>query len=365
MASSQALGGATRLKTGAASLLSTGDFVLRLVYFLVAPAMLLLIALILPIAGILINVGVAIVVYFLAQRIRRVPALSQVFGRALVFEAYYREHPPKPFLYYVFYPFLFPYWLSKANARRELFAYKSFTGMSLVILIGYAVYRYLVYWRPEIPIQSFLKFALLAIVIQLVVAMLFLMPLATSVIAYHGDGKKVRLAFLLGAMALSFGFTIHRHFARPPLIHPLEIAMRTRLRTTIAGRRAETVLETAAKAAAADLIVDQKMPDTLRDIWIEGSPADIARQKLAALYKPDECEDFKLSIVKTQPGPDALLLFQARNGSSPPNVWIAVYASGAKVPDDAVPKSELVNAQLGRRPVQAPKTSKRSSSSGS
>ncbi len=70
----------------------------------------------------LVNIVLALGAFFfgelLQERRRSAAGSGRVLRRQLAFEAYYRTQPPKPFLYYVFYPFLFPYWLVVREARR-------------------------------------------------------------------------------------------------------------------------------------------------------------------------------------------------------------------------------------------------------
>ncbi len=70
-------------------------------------------------------------------------------ARRLAFEAYYRENPPQPFLFYVFYPLLLPYVLYRGVTRRELLLYRGFTLPGALILVGAAVYDYWAHWQPE------------------------------------------------------------------------------------------------------------------------------------------------------------------------------------------------------------------------
>ena len=70
------------------------DFVLRLVFFLLAPAFLVGIWMWMPITGALINVGLAVVVFFAGETVRRlsgkVGIVGKVLKRQLEFEEYYR-----------------------------------------------------------------------------------------------------------------------------------------------------------------------------------------------------------------------------------------------------------------------------------
>ena len=51
-----------------------------------------------------------------------------------LFERFYRENPPKPFVYYLFYPLLLPYWLLNRTARRELLLYRGLTVVGFFML---------------------------------------------------------------------------------------------------------------------------------------------------------------------------------------------------------------------------------------
>ena len=110
---------------------SFADFVLRLVFFALAPVGIVLAAELFPVRGVLIDVGLALGVFFVSEAARRYAVRSRVVSfflhEALAFETYYREKPPRRFIYYFFYPLLFPYWLTNREARREfwMFAFSS------------------------------------------------------------------------------------------------------------------------------------------------------------------------------------------------------------------------------------------------
>jgi len=58
-------------------------------------------------------------------------ARDLVISQALELESFYVERPPRAFAYYVFYPLLFPYWLTSRQARREFLVFRSYTLASL------------------------------------------------------------------------------------------------------------------------------------------------------------------------------------------------------------------------------------------
>lgn len=106
----------------------TFDFVLRLVFFALAPRLLVFAAILYPVTGAIVQIGLALVVFMAGEAARKLAARSPLAQRAmgsqLAFEAFYRAHPPRPFLYYFFYPLLFPYWLTNKDARREFLLFK-------------------------------------------------------------------------------------------------------------------------------------------------------------------------------------------------------------------------------------------------
>ncbi len=112
------------------------DFVLRLAFFAAAPFVLVLVAALFPVSGALIQIGVGLGAFFAGEALRRVAARSRLVEKALssqlAFEAHYRAHPPRPFLYYVFYPLLVSV-LARGGAtpRREFLLFKGYTLVEL------------------------------------------------------------------------------------------------------------------------------------------------------------------------------------------------------------------------------------------
>lgn len=342
---------------------SLADFGLRLVFFLVAPFAITVVGNIMPIWGIVTNVCVALGVFFVAHRIRKVPILTRVLGRALRFEAYYREHAPKPFLYYVFFPLLFPYWLAVRSARREVAVYRPFTGVPLAVLVGTNAWQFFARYRPEIPFKYFAVVTAVKIVVELAALMLFLMPVASTVVTYERQRKPWHIVILAAAALVSVGWAVHRHVVNPPRVASLEVQLRASWRTQYAGQRAHATLLAAVNLARAQLLDERGyLPggDHERDgdTWLEGGPLEAAQEKLEEFYKPDEAAGFRLTIVRSIKGERALLLFEARSGPSLPRVWIAVTRTGKQFADDSIAKNTLVLAQLGKLPkkkLQLPK----------
>src|SRR5258708_6596932 len=99
------------------------DFGARAAFFVIPPFFVFVVAAVFPVGATVLNLAFCVLVVVFANVLRsagkRVPLLGKALGGALKFEQYYRLHPPKPFVYYMFYPLLFPYWLAVESARRE------------------------------------------------------------------------------------------------------------------------------------------------------------------------------------------------------------------------------------------------------
>src|SRR3954453_20726915 len=92
------------------------EYALRLAFFVTVPWILVVIAQLVPMTAALANMLLALFAFFFGEvvrrRIEKTSWLPRMLRRQLDFEAYYKEHPPKPFVYYLFYPLLFPYWIA-------------------------------------------------------------------------------------------------------------------------------------------------------------------------------------------------------------------------------------------------------------
>src|SRR5205085_299009 len=173
--------------------LDWADFGARVVFFAIAPFMVFVMAAVFPVTATLVNLGVCLAAVAFADVARAAesrksffwPVVSKVLTGPLEFERYYRHHKPRPFAYYIFYPLLFPYWLSNDSARREFLLYKTVNILSLVFLVGTTVYDYFEYFQPQLGLRACLLVLLVTAVFEIVTVMVMLMPLATSLIKYR------------------------------------------------------------------------------------------------------------------------------------------------------------------------------------
>ena len=306
----------------------TFDFVTRLAFFAVAPRLVVLMAALYPVSGAVIQIGLALVVFVAAEAARQLAERSKlakmVLSSQLAFEAYYREHPPRPFLYYVFYPLLAPYWLTQREARREFLLFKGYTLGSFAILVVSLGVQYVRFFPPELTLHDFLPIAAKTFAVETVVVLLFLMPIFTSVVHYHSNHAPRRLAAILIAGVLSSGFAIERlERARNPVVS-LATRDRVRLRTKANGRSAQKVQSSA--LAAAWKALPKERDDVNSDGKVELLPLDAARTALLGFYKSDETFAFNLWREKKGKAQTLVLYFEARQKNPP--IWLAIDDKG-------------------------------------
>ncbi len=313
----------------------TLDFVVRLAFFAAAPFLLVIAALLFPVTGALVQISLAMVVFFVGEAVRDLATKSRIarilLGPQLAFEEHYREHPPRPFLYYVFYPLLFPYWLAVKPARREFLLYKGYTIASFVFLVGSMAFGYYRSFPPELGLKQFAPIAIGTLVAEAVVVLMFLMPITTTVVHFHLLHAPRRLAALLLVGLLSMSFAVYRlERRRDPIV---SYATRTRvgLRTVARPHEADRALTAALRSAWG--VLPAAKGDVDSDGKVEGRVLDAAHDGLSGFFRPDEANAFDLWY--TRRGKTAILVvyFEARRGHRP--IWLAMDHAHAVTHDAA------------------------------
>jgi hypothetical protein len=267
------------------------DLVLRFVYVLGAPMFLVSFAAIVPLGAPIASAVIATAIALggtdrWRARTARIPLVGRFLGDMAKLGEYYKERAPRPLLYYVFYPFLFPYWLWKRDARRELLLYRKLGAIALLAVPAFAAIEYLTKWRP-IPFGVFATQMIAVIILQLLVTMALVMPIVTTVVLFHARKRRKTLIVLLAAsiaLAGAFAFKLAKD-ERP---NPYVVArMRYRAQTDV--QRAIVVMSRALDAGATKLdagasLGDAKsaMRDVLESYWGE----DEAR--VFALYRAND-----------------------------------------------------------------------------
>jgi hypothetical protein len=320
-------------------------------FFAAAPFLLVFVAALFPITGALLQIALALVVFFAAEAVRKLAARSKlaklVLSSQLAFEEYYREHPPRPLLYYVFYPLLFPYWLSVREARREFLLFKGYTLASFGLLIVSLVVQYLRAFPPELTVLQFLPIAAGTLLVETIVVLMFLMPIVTSVVHFHLTASPGRLATLLvvGALSVSCAVVLLER-TRDPVVSfatRTRVRERTRANPSASIRARMRALQLAWKALRTQ---EEQKSDIDRDGKVEGPPVEQARHGLATFYKNDETYAFDLWCQKKGKSKNGVIIvyYEARDGHVP--IWLAMDQSGAIISD---PKKLPKGAFLGMR----------------
>jgi hypothetical protein len=310
------------------------DFLLRLAFFATVPFVLVLVATLFPVTGALAQVAVGLVGVFTGEAVRqwasrRSKLVNLVVSSQLEYEAYYRGYPPRPFLYYVFYPLLAPYWLFQPEARREFLLFKGYTLASFAFLIVSLVAQYLMSFPPELGLRSFLPIAAGTFAIETAVVLMFLMPIVTTVVHYHRRREPRLLGALLLAGIVSSSLAIARIERRRDPVVSFATRSRVRMRTAAKAKGAEAAQVAALHAAWKALPKDKQ--DVDHDGKLEADVLDAAHEALMPFYKNDEANAFDLWYTRNAKTWLVVLYFEARGKNDP--IWLAMSSAGAVTHD--------------------------------
>lgn len=321
------------LRVAAPTLRESLDFALRLAFFAAAPFLVVFATAFFPITGALVQVGLGLAAFFLGEALRRVSTRSRLLAWAvagqLEFEAYYRAHPPRPFLYYVFYPLLFPYWAVVGPARREFLLYKGYTIASFVLLLASLGFQYWRSFPPELGAWDFAGIAAGTFLVETAVVLMFLMPIVTTVVHLHTRRWSLRLATLLVVGFASVTAAVLRIEQRRDPVVSYATRIRVDRRTAAKPQAAEQAQQRALWAAWK--LLPHEKSDVEQDGKVEGGALDAAHAALVPFYRNDEAQAFDLWY--TRKGKSALLVlyFEARRGKAP--IWLAMNEKGVVVND--------------------------------
>jgi hypothetical protein len=331
------------------------DFAARLVFFATVPFLATIVATLFPVLGLVINLAVTLFVFAFAEAMReraeRSPWMKKVMGRRLDFEAFYRENPPRPFLFYVFYPLLLPYILVTPVARRELLLYRGIGGGGVAILVGAALFDFSEHWLPELGVGQFLAVWVVLFLVQTLAMFVFLLPVSTTVVKLHGERRLGALWVLFGVAAISVGVAafalLHKRGHVVSWVTTHRVDLRTKARPDAA--RAAQLL--ALRAVAGEPTELRASTDATG--WVEGDAAARAEEQLGTFYKPDEAYAFSLHALPA--GAPRVLVLQCWivGGQSP--VWRAVTLAGEEITD----KKDLPAGVLGLKPRKEKKPATR------
>lgn len=309
--------------------LSLADFIARLAFFGLAPFVIVLAAELFPVRGALIDVGLAMGVFLLGEAPRKFASRFRLLGimlkEAFAFEVYYRERRPRPFLYYLAYPLLFPYWLFNREAREEFLMFRGYTLYSFLVLLAGMVWQYFRYFPPQLGFVDFLPAVGISLAVETLLVLSLLMPIATTVVWYHSSFRRRRLIAMLVVGAISTTIAVIRVTShRDPIVSYLT-KQRVRQRTASEKKQAHAVLFDSVEVAWRDLVKQRGVDG---DGKVEGKPLDDAREALQKFYKQDEVFAFDL-WASPRSRPRVLVLY-AQSRRKQPSIWVAL-KDGAEV----------------------------------
>ncbi len=279
------------------------DLALRFVYVALVPFLIPIINLFMPITGLLIGTGLATLVALIGSdlwraKVETIRYVGRILGGMGKLGDFYRRYPPKPLVYYLFYPLLLPVVLFMRVPRREFFLYRKLNVLALVIVVATGAYDYFRHWRPELTFEQFFSATVAVMVLQTIVTFMMIMPIVTTLVLLREGGHHRTLAVLVTLMLATagYGYWSTRHartmtfttwlrlkertmYARVRMIR-CEMVHPDRLETCL-GRDAE--LRTMAEAIRA-----ARKQTTYKDALAA------ARETLTKYYKDDEAAGFRL-----------------------------------------------------------------------
>ena len=330
--------------SGTSGVLDVLEYILRIAFFALAPFGIVLLTLLVPMGAALVNMLLALAAFFFGEMLvgasQKRPWLKRVLGRQLAFEEYYREHPPRPFLYYVFYPLFLPYWLIHREARREFLLFKGYTILTFIVASGVGVYRYFYVYQPELGAKPFFAAFFIGLLVESFAVMVLIMPMTTSVVALHRKRQHWRLVALLAVGMVSAGLAITAIALRHRTFPSLETRQRVTLRTAAKKPQSKEIMRRALlKAWAIRRTGHHDQWEREDDGTVLGAPIDGARTVLETYYRGDEASAFELWTTSKKEKPPLMVIFaEGRKRGIP--VWLAMRADGTVVDNIAdVPKT--------------------------
>jgi hypothetical protein len=312
------------------------DFALRLVFFAVVPYLATLVSARFPVAPVLANVAAMLVIFAGAEAVRghakEHPILELLLRRHLLFEQHYRAHPPRPFLFYVFYPLLLPWVLSRPETRRELWLYRGIGAGGVALLAAVAVGDWFVHWPPELHFGDFAWRWAVLLAVQTAMIFLFLMPVATTVVKLHLERRMRALWLLLGVASVSVAVAAGSLLLRHAPVVSWVTTQRVGLRTKAAPQRARAAELDALRAVWGSY--GELLESTDAEGWVEGDALGRAEERLALFYKSDEAWAFTLHALPPKKPEVLVLLCQLGRDRTP--IWRAMRRSGQEItsPED-------------------------------
>ncbi len=285
------------------------DLASRFVYVALVPFLLPFINLFMPITGLLIGTGLATAIALVGSdawraRVERVRFAGRFLRGMARFGDFYRQHPPKPLVYYVFYPLLLPVVLFMRVPRREFLLYRRMNALALAVVAATGAYDYLHNWRPELRFTQFLGATVAITIMEMFVTFMLITPIVTTLVLLRerSRGRTLSLLMLLMIATAGYGTYVAHHQ------HTMTILTWERLKERTKYARAgliecEILHPTALHPGATETCIrhDPELVAMLEAVRAaERSELDTdalaaAHEKLARYYKSDEASAFEVA----------------------------------------------------------------------
>jgi hypothetical protein len=173
---------------------------------------------------------------------------------------------------------------------------------------------------------DYLPFVLAALVVETLLVLALLMPIATTVVWYHSSFRRGRLTMLLVAGLASTGLALVKVASRRDPVVSYATRERVRLRTERSPRPAHHAL---LEAVTLGLEKSHQGLQVDSDGILEGAAVEAARTALERFYKHDEAYAFNLWASPRKAPRFIVLYFEARPHRRP--IWVALHADGTEV----------------------------------
>ena len=259
------------------------DLALRFIYVALMPFLFGALSSLIPVGGIIGGATLATAVALFGTRrwrdeVEDLPVIGRLLAGFSRLGEYYAERTPKPLLYYIVYPVIFPYWLVAKQARREFLLYRGINVLTMLVIAVVGFVDYFRTWKP-LPFSAFFGTAIGSFFIQLVLTFAIVMPIVTTIVILHARRAKRWLVVLLvlGGLTGVAGVAARKNMKALPF----DVAQRIKARSKHAPEPAAAALLAAIQAAAA------AMPDQELALYR-------ARGALDNFYREDEASAFKL-----------------------------------------------------------------------
>jgi len=193
-------------------------FVLRLVFFVATPALIVFVCGMMNLGFLMILMLLTLLLTTLIGRPKsllrykawfdKVPFAGKAVADGLEtlarLQEFYRQNKPRIFLFYLFYPITAPLaCLVSASARKELRLYGGIITAIILLLALEIVVSYWDTYPPYLTISDAFGYVIVRFLFALCVVICFFVPLATTSFAYQLSGKiwRLRLLAALGLLA--------------------------------------------------------------------------------------------------------------------------------------------------------------------